>query len=108
MEMVLGIMEGKSWGGFVLDTILDPSVIDRIVQHLEYFGVYQVLGVTSICLCLLDKIVRYQKPRSKYIIPTATSAAINQSSGRKKIGSGLVVLKVLKVKPQCWDLILKC
>ena len=32
MEMVLGVMKGQIRGGYFLDTILDPSVVDRIVQ----------------------------------------------------------------------------
>ena len=29
--MVLGVMEGKIRGGYFLDSILDPSVVDRNV-----------------------------------------------------------------------------
>ena len=34
MEMVLGVMEDQIRGGYFLDSILDPSVVDRIVQPL--------------------------------------------------------------------------
>ena len=34
LDMVLGFMEGQIWGGYFLDSILDPSVIDRTAQSV--------------------------------------------------------------------------
>ena len=67
MEMVLGVMEGQIRGGYFLDSILDPSVVDRTLQSSL------VLWVTSTMLAIGSP-----KPLSQNM--TCTSVSVSHLS----------------------------